>query len=70
MPQIRSDKVALVTGAGRGIGRCIAGRLLTEGYAVVLADVDGASAAEAAAELLLRNMQRRGFTGVGRQAAA
>lgn len=44
-------KVALVTGAGRGIGYGIALKLLSEGYAVVLADIDGASAAEAAGRL-------------------
>ena len=32
-----SHKVALVTGAGSGIGRATALALLTEGYAVVLA---------------------------------
>lgn len=44
-------KVALVTGAGRGIGYGIAKKLLSEGYAVVLADIDGASAESAAAGL-------------------
>ncbi|TGU75049.1 SDR family oxidoreductase [Geomonas terrae] len=44
-------KVALVTGAGRGIGYGIAKKLLSEGYAVVLADIDGASADTAAAGL-------------------
>jgi NAD(P)-dependent dehydrogenase (short-subunit alcohol dehydrogenase family) len=34
------DKVAIVTGAGKGIGRVIAARLAREGVAAVVADVD------------------------------
>ena len=34
------DKVAIVTGAARGIGRAVADRLLQEGMCVMLADVD------------------------------
>lgn len=40
------DKVAIVTGAGRGIGRVIAAGLAGEGAAVVVADVDGTGGAE------------------------
>jgi NAD(P)-dependent dehydrogenase (short-subunit alcohol dehydrogenase family) len=39
---------AVVTGAARGIGRAIAERLVTHGYAVVVTDVDGEAAARAA----------------------
>lgn len=46
-----TERVAVVTGAGRGIGRCIAERLAEEGYAVLLADIDGEAAARAAAAM-------------------
>jgi NAD(P)-dependent dehydrogenase (short-subunit alcohol dehydrogenase family) len=42
---------AVVTGAGRGLGRLIAALLVERGYRVLVADVDEASAREAAAEL-------------------
>lgn len=45
------QKVALVTGAARGIGYGIASCLNREGMKVVIADVNGAAAAEAAAGL-------------------
>jgi 3-oxoacyl-[acyl-carrier protein] reductase len=41
-------RVAVVTGAARGIGQIIAGRLHEEGYRVALADIDGEQAHKAA----------------------
>ncbi len=44
-------RIAVVTGAGRGLGEAIAARLVRDGYGVVYADIDeraGAAAAEAA----------------------
>jgi 3-oxoacyl-[acyl-carrier protein] reductase len=44
-------KAAIVTGGGRGIGLTIAMQFAREGASVLIADIDGASAAAAAAEL-------------------
>ena len=46
-----SGKVAVVTGAARGIGLAIAQRFLAEGYQVALLDIDGATLDEAFARL-------------------
>src|SRR6185295_17857284 len=45
------NKVALVTGAGRGIGRAMAVRLAQEGAHVVVADLDTRLAEETAAQV-------------------
>lgn len=45
------QRCAIVTGAGRGIGRAIATRLARDGWAVIAADIDG-PAAEATADAI------------------
>jgi NAD(P)-dependent dehydrogenase (short-subunit alcohol dehydrogenase family) len=46
-----SGKVALVTGAGSGIGRAIASRMASEGATVLIADVNEQAAQSVAAEI-------------------
>ncbi|MEV0646290.1 bifunctional aldolase/short-chain dehydrogenase [Phytomonospora sp. NPDC050363] len=50
-PAPLATRVAFVTGAGSGIGRAIAHRLAAEGARVVVADRDGDSAREVAAQI-------------------
>ena len=46
-----ADRVAVVTGAGRGIGRAIALRLAQEGAAVVVNDIEPSQARSTAARI-------------------
>ena len=46
-----TDKIAIVTGAGQGIGRAIAEKLAAEGATVVITDIDGAMAEATAKEI-------------------
>ncbi|MGV9362352.1 bifunctional aldolase/short-chain dehydrogenase [Amycolatopsis sp. NPDC003731] len=50
-PKPLAGRIALVTGAGSGIGKAIARRLAAEGACVTIADVNGDAAAEVAAEI-------------------
>jgi 2-hydroxycyclohexanecarboxyl-CoA dehydrogenase len=45
------SKIAIVTGAGQGIGKAIAAKLAGEGATVVVTDLDAATAGQTAAEL-------------------
>lgn len=50
-PKPLATRIALVTGAGSGIGKAIANRLVAEGACVVVADINAENAAKVAAEL-------------------
>ncbi|MES4903617.1 MULTISPECIES: bifunctional aldolase/short-chain dehydrogenase [unclassified Streptomyces] len=50
-PKPLATRVALVTGAGSGIGKAIANRLVAEGACVVVADINAENAANVATEL-------------------
>ena len=68
-----SGKAALVTGGANGIGRAIAGRLVANGAAVTIADIDGEGAVRAAGELgraMAVTMDIRDEAAIGRGVAA
>jgi NAD(P)-dependent dehydrogenase (short-subunit alcohol dehydrogenase family) len=62
-------RVALVTGAGSGIGRAIAARFLDEGAAVALLDNDRAAGEDARDELSARGKVLLSVTDVAEEAA-
>ena len=45
------DRISIVTGGGSGIGRATALRLASEGASVLVADIDGDSAAQTVASI-------------------
>ncbi len=50
-PKRHAGRIAIVTGAGSGIGKAIARQLAAEGACAVVADIDGAKACAAATEI-------------------
>ena len=54
-------KVGIITGAGRGIGKAIAQRLVNEGVAVVISDIDRNTAEATAAEFNKSNNKAIGL---------
>ena len=57
------DQVAIVTGAGSGIGLGIAERLGSEGARVLITDIDGATADEAVAALTMQGITALAVSG-------
>lgn len=55
------DKVAIITGSGQGIGREMASVFAEEGAKVVVADLDGDAARNAARDLLVEGRQAIGI---------
>jgi len=51
MDRLLEGKVAIITGSGRGIGRAAAGLLAQHGARIVVSDIDGGPAEEAAAAI-------------------
>jgi len=68
-PRRLEQRVALVTGAGQGIGRAIAARFLDEGARVAIVERDRAAGEDAAAELAERGDVQLAICDVGDEAA-
>ena len=68
MPNTLTDKVAIVTGAGRGIGRGVAMMMAAEGAKVVVndlgGDVDGSGASNSPADQVVAEIEAAGGTAV------
>ena len=68
MPNMLDSKVAVVTGAGRGVGRSVARLMASEGARVVVVDpgvnVDGSGFDQSAAQQVVAEIQRDGGTAV------
>jgi NAD(P)-dependent dehydrogenase (short-subunit alcohol dehydrogenase family) len=61
MPNALSGKTALISGAGRGLGRAQALLIAERGADVAVLDIDGAAAASVAAEI--RGLGRKAYVG-------
>ena len=48
---VLTDQVALITGAGRGIGRGVAARLAKAGASIAVVDIDSEAAERSATEI-------------------
>ncbi|WCK05437.1 SDR family NAD(P)-dependent oxidoreductase [Agrobacterium tumefaciens] len=59
MPQEKKTRVALVTGSAMGIGYAIAHQLASDGYTVIVADINEEAADKAASELGAENLKAR-----------
>ena len=68
MVDVLADKVAIVTGAGRGIGRGVAKLMAQEGAKVVVADlgvnVDGSGFDQSIADMVVSEIKGAGGTAV------
>src|SRR5438270_4321659 len=62
MPGLLQDHIAVVTGAGSGIGRAIALGYAREGAQVVVLDVNDAAASETAQQILNAGSKAQAFT--------